>query len=70
MALPVLGISSLVAGNWGGLLWLPMMLPLPVDHANWISFHGPLMLCGFLGTCMYSVCIAASDNGTRVPVTR
>jgi hypothetical protein len=27
-----------------------MALPLPVEHANWISFHGPLMVCGFLGT--------------------
>jgi hypothetical protein len=23
---------------------------MPVEHANWISFHGPLMVCGFLGT--------------------
>jgi hypothetical protein len=42
VALLVLGISSLMTGIWGGLLRLPMALPLPVDHANWISFHGPL----------------------------
>ena len=46
----LLGMSSLVAGVWGGLLRVPAMLPLPVNHANWISFHGPLMVCGFLGT--------------------
>lgn len=37
-------------GIWGGLLRVPVPLPLPVSHANWISFHGPLMVCGFLGT--------------------
>lgn len=46
----VLGMSSLVMGIWGGLLRVPVALPLPVSHANWISFHGPLMVCGFLGT--------------------
>lgn len=49
-ALLVLGVSSLLTGLWGGLLRVPVTLPLPVDHANWISFHGPLMVCGFLGT--------------------
>ncbi|MHC1763224.1 MAG: hypothetical protein AB9869_02805 [Verrucomicrobiia bacterium] len=49
-ALLVLGMSSLVMGIWGGLLRVPVTLPLPVDHANWISFHGPLMVSGFLGT--------------------
>lgn len=46
----VLGMSCLLTGLWGGLLRVPVTLPLPVDHANWISFHGPLMICGFLGT--------------------
>jgi hypothetical protein len=41
---------SLVCGVWGGLIRLPMTLPLPSDNANWITFHGPLMVCGFLGT--------------------
>jgi len=45
-----LGMSCLITGIWGGLLRVPVTLPLPVDHANWISFHGPLMVCGFLGT--------------------
>lgn len=44
------GIACLVTGIWGGLLRVPIILPLPVDHANWISYHGPLMVCGFLGT--------------------
>jgi hypothetical protein len=49
-ALLLLGMSSLVMGVWGGLLRVPIAVPLPVEHANWISFHGPLMICGFLGT--------------------
>jgi len=24
-------------------------LPLPGSNANWLSFHGPHMMCGFLG---------------------
>lgn len=50
VALLLLAISCLFTGIWGGLLRVPLRLPLPVDHANWISFHGPLMVCGFLGT--------------------
>lgn len=46
----MLGISSLITGIWGGLLRLPLALPMPVEHANWVSYHGPLMVCGFLGT--------------------
>lgn len=46
----VLGMGCLVTGIWGGLFRVPMVLPLPVEHANWITFHGPLMVCGFLGT--------------------
>ncbi|HEY5909477.1 MAG TPA: hypothetical protein VJA21_02615 [Verrucomicrobiae bacterium] len=46
----LLGIASLVAGVWGGLVRLPMNLPLPGGSANWITYHGPLMVCGFLGT--------------------
>ena len=45
------GMACLVTGVWGGLLRVPVGgVPLPVEHANWISFHGPLMVCGFLGT--------------------
>jgi len=43
-------MASLFAGVWGGLIRLPLNLPLPSDNANWITFHGPLMVCGFLGT--------------------
>lgn len=46
----LLGIACLVTGIWGGLVRLPMVLPLPAYGANWITFHGPLMVCGFLGT--------------------
>ena len=46
----LLGMSSLITGIWGGLLRVPLPVPLPVEHANWISYHGPLMVCGFLGT--------------------
>ncbi len=45
------GMACLVTGIWGGLLRVPVRgVPLPVEHANWVSFHGPLMVCGFLGT--------------------
>lgn len=50
LALLVPGMACLVAGIWGGLLRIPLGLPLPTDHANWITYHGPLMVCGFLGT--------------------
>jgi hypothetical protein len=50
LALLLPGMACLVAGIWGGLLRLPVSLPVPTDHANWITYHGPLMVCGFLGT--------------------
>lgn len=46
----VLGVGCLLAGIWGGVVRLPVSLPLPADNANWITYHGPLMVCGFLGT--------------------
>jgi hypothetical protein len=45
-----LGLLSLVCGAWGGLIRLPLNLPLAANQANWITYHGPLMVCGFLGT--------------------
>ena len=50
--LPLLGLGmvSLLAAIWGGLTRLSLNLPLPADNANWLTFHGPLMVCGFLGT--------------------
>jgi hypothetical protein len=33
---------------WGGLVRLQWRFPLP--QADWISFHGPLMVSGFFGT--------------------
>jgi hypothetical protein len=50
LPLLVLGILALLTAIWGGLIRMPLALPLPVDHANWITFHGPLMVSGFLGT--------------------
>ncbi len=45
------GMACLVTGLWGGLLRVPVGgVPLPVEHANWVTFHGPLMVGGFLGT--------------------
>lgn len=46
----VIGILSLLTAIWGGLVRLPLPLPLPGGHAHWLTFHGPLMVCGFLGT--------------------
>lgn len=50
LALVGMCMASLLCGIWGGLLRLPLNLPLPSNNANWITFHGPLMVCGFLGT--------------------
>lgn len=50
LPLLICGIATLVLGIWGGLVRLPLNLPLPADNANWITYHGPLMVCGFLGT--------------------
>ncbi|MAG31124.1 MAG: hypothetical protein CL908_09575 [Deltaproteobacteria bacterium] len=48
--LPLLaaGILSLVAASWGGLLRLGW--PWPIPEPAWVGAHGPLMVCGFLGT--------------------
>ncbi|MBI4604801.1 MAG: hypothetical protein HY721_22795 [Planctomycetes bacterium] len=46
----VAGVLCLAAGIWGGLARLQWGLPLPASAASWISFHGPLMVSGFLGT--------------------
>ena len=43
-------MACLLTGVWGGLLRLSWNLPLPTEHANWITFHGVLMVGGFLGT--------------------
>jgi hypothetical protein len=45
-----MGLASLLAGVWGGLVRVPLNLPLPANNANWLTYHGPLMVCGFLGT--------------------
>jgi hypothetical protein len=48
--LVALGMLSLLCGVWGGLIRMALNLPLPSSNANWLTFHGPLMVCGFLGT--------------------
>ena len=50
LPLLALGMASLLCAIWGGLTRLPVNLPLPADNANWLTFHGALMVCGFLGT--------------------
>jgi hypothetical protein len=50
LPLLLIGMACLVCGVWGGLVRLPLNLPLPGGNANWLTFHGPLMVCGFLGT--------------------
>ena len=44
------GISGLVTGILGGLTRLPVLLPSGMVCVNWVELHGPLMVCGFLGT--------------------
>ncbi len=44
----IIGFISLVFGVGSGLLRMGWNFPLP--SANLVAFHGPLMVCGFLGT--------------------
>ena len=48
--LPLLALSilALLAGLWAGLLRLGWSLP-PIQPGLYVA-HGPLMVCGFLGT--------------------
>ncbi|MDP3850804.1 MAG: hypothetical protein Q8Q59_09890 [Luteolibacter sp.] len=48
MALLLIGLSALVAGGAGGLFRLPVSIS--IVQANWVHLHGPMMVCGFLGT--------------------
>jgi hypothetical protein len=44
-------LVCLVLGVWGGLVRLYWtVVPLASFNVNWVTFHGPLMVCGFLGT--------------------
>jgi hypothetical protein len=43
-----LGVLALLTGLWGGLVRLGW--PLPLLHPALAAGHGPLMVCGFLGT--------------------
>jgi hypothetical protein len=50
-ALVAVAIACLTFGVWGGLVRLYWSLvPLTSLNVNWVTFHGPLMVCGFLGT--------------------
>lgn len=46
--LMALGVFALLTGLWGGLVRLGW--PLPLLHPVLPVAHGPLMVCGFLGT--------------------
>ena len=50
LPLLALGIASLAAGVWGGLLRLPVALPVTPLAGTWVAWHGPIMVCCFLGT--------------------
>lgn len=43
-----IGMLSMACGAWLGLLRLGWNLPLP--WPDQLAAHGPLMVCGFLGT--------------------
>jgi len=47
----LLAMTCLAAGVWAGLARLYWSLvPVTELNVNWVTFHGPLMVCGFLGT--------------------
>jgi len=43
-----MGMISLITGIWIGVQRIGWSLPIP--DVNWVFIHGPLMICGFLGT--------------------
>jgi len=43
-----MGMISLILGMWIGVQRIGWSLPIP--NVNWVFIHGPLMICGFLGT--------------------
>lgn len=43
-------MACLGAAIWGGLVRLPVDVPLPGRSVGWAAVHGPLMVCAFLGT--------------------
>ncbi|MBI2481212.1 MAG: hypothetical protein HYV60_22000 [Planctomycetia bacterium] len=47
----LLALICLVTGVWGGLTRLHWSLvPMTEQNVDWVTFHGSLMVCGFLGT--------------------
>ncbi len=66
--LAVSALLTLFFAVWGGLLRLQWHLPIP--QANWISFHGPLMVNGFFGTVigLARASVLKSKIGLLVPL--
>ena len=50
VALLLAGMAGLVTGLLGGLGRVPLAAAAPVTAQDWMGLHGPLMVCGFLGT--------------------
>ena len=51
VGLVLAALACLVCGVWGGLVRLYWTLvPLTSFNVSWVTFHGPLMVGGFLGT--------------------
>lgn len=48
LPLGIVGAAALGAGLWGGLIRIGWSWSVP--SPAWIAWHGPLMVCGFLGT--------------------
>jgi hypothetical protein len=49
--LVLVAVACLATGVWGGLVRLYWSLaPVSAFSVDWVTFHGPLMVCGFLGT--------------------
>jgi hypothetical protein len=50
-AIVLLALACLTTGVWGGLVRLYWTLvPLTSFNVHWVTYHGPLMMGGFLGT--------------------
>jgi len=44
----MIAMVSLAAATWAGRV--PMGFVWPIPQPDWVALHGPLMVCGFLGT--------------------
>ncbi len=50
LGLLLAGMAGLITGLLSGLGRLPMAAVAPLTANHWVELHGPLMVCGFLGT--------------------